>query len=87
MSKDYNITYWANGFGIWHAKATFTIALGNTGEAERVVANAAKTAKKIIRREIQERMNAKTRRLSYAVVDNELQLGSGRLVSITWAEK
>lgn len=87
MSKDYEITYWADGFNRWYAKATFTVALGNTGEAEVILARARKKAKKIIRREIQERMFGKVKRLSYEVVANEFQLGSGRLVSITWAEK
>ena len=87
MSKDYSITYWADGFGRWHAKAHFTVALGNTGEADRCFANAERAAKKVIRREIQERMADKVKRLSYEVVANEFQLGSGCLKSITWAEK
>jgi hypothetical protein len=87
MSKHYSINSWADGFGRWYAKAHFTVALGNTGVADKCFANAERAAKKLIRNEIQERMGDKVRRLSYEVVANELQLGSGRLVSITWAEK
>jgi hypothetical protein len=87
MSKDYEIIYWADGFARWYAKATFETALGNTSEAIAILAKAEKKAKQVIRREIQERMNAKVRRLSYEVVANETQLGSGRVISITWAEK
>lgn len=87
MSKDYEITYWADGFARWYAKATFETPLGNTPEAKTILANAERKIKKIIRREIQDRMFGKVKRLSYEVVANETQLGSGRLVSITWAEK
>lgn len=83
--KDFEILYWANGFGVWHAKAVFAVPLGNTWEAEKVFLRAEKKAKQVIRREIQARMNDKVRRLAYKITENK-ELGTGQLVSITWAE-
>jgi hypothetical protein len=86
--KDYTLTTWANGFGIWHCRIDFAYpGLGNTGEAERVAANAIRAAKRKIRREIEEQENINIKRLSYEVKANETQLGSGRLLSLTIAEK
>jgi hypothetical protein len=45
-SKDYELNVYADGFGKWHAKATFTPPLGNTGEAERVWDNARRAARR-----------------------------------------
>lgn len=87
MPKDYKLTAWANGFGIWHCEIFFTTPLGNTWEAERVAANAMKAAKRRIRAEIADRMGSKPKRLSYEVKFNKVALGSGRLSSLTIAEK
>ena len=84
--KDYEITYWANGFGRWFAKADFVVPLGNTGEAMKVLFSAEKKAKQIIRREIADRMFDRPKRLSYEVTANE-EMGCGHLLSVTWAER
>jgi hypothetical protein len=87
MSKDYSITYWADGFARWHAKVTFKPALGNTPEAIAIFPKAEKKAKQIIRREIQERNYEKVRRLSYKLVNHERDFFSGKLISVTWSDK
>lgn len=87
MAKSYTINTYANGFGMWCAEIVFSPPLGNTGEAERVAAYAVKNAKKQIRQEIQERMSAKTRRLSYEVSGNSFEPGLGRLRTLIISEK
>lgn len=85
--KDYRLNAYADGFGVWHCEIFFTTPLGNTGEADRVAFNAMAAAKRKIRQEIADRMAGRPRRLAYQVVKNESQLGSGRLLSLTIAEK
>ena len=87
-SKDYRLNAYADGFGVWHCEIFFAYpGLGNTGEAERVANNGLRAAKRLIRAEIADRMASRPRRLAYQVVKNESQLGSGRLLSLTIAEK
>ena len=86
-SQDYEVTSWADGFGNWHAKATFTVPLGNTGEAERVAENAQRSCRRVIRNEVTYRMAGRPRRLSYYVSGNEFEPGIGRLKSITISEQ
>jgi hypothetical protein len=86
-SKDYKLNTYADGFGVWHSEITFTPPIGNTGEAERVAANAMQNAKRHIRQAIQERQSGKVRRLSYKVSHNKTELGIGRLASLTICEK
>jgi hypothetical protein len=86
--KDYKLNTYADGFGVWHSEITFSYpGMGNTWEAEIVISNAMKNAKREIRKAITERTSAKVRRLSYKVSDNTTQLGSGRLTSLTITEK
>ena len=86
--KDYKTTIWADGFHRWHARADFTQPLGNTGEAERVASNALKTMKRQIRKAMLEREEiARDYRLSYAVIDNGFQYGTGCLTFLEIAEK
>lgn len=86
-SKNYTLNAYADGFAVWHCEIFFTTPLGNTGEAERVLLNALAAAKRRIRAEIAERMAGKVKRLAYEVKTNKLELGSGRLLSLTIAEK
>ena len=87
-SKDYKLTTWADATGKWFAKAEFTYpGLGNTGEAERVLFNARRGAWWSIRNEIRQRQGEQKFRLHLEVIDNTFELGIGRLLSITWAEK
>lgn len=85
--KDYTLNAYADNFGVWHCEIFFTTPLGNTGEAERVLLNALAAAKRKIRQEIADRMGGKPKRLSYEVKFNKVALGSGRLSSLTIAEK
>ena len=43
--RDYTITTWADGFGVWHARADFPYGCGNTGDGERLLANARRAAR------------------------------------------
>lgn len=83
----YQVTLWADGFGRWHARASFSPALGNTGEAQRVAANAIATAKRKIRQALAARQGQPLGRLGYAVTDNTFTPGLGTLSSITISEK
>jgi hypothetical protein len=86
-AKDYKLNTYADGFGVWHCEITFSYpGMGNTWEAERVISNAMKNAKREIRKAITERTSARVRRLSYKVSDNTAQPGSGRLTSLTITE-
>ena len=85
--KHYKINTFANGFGIWYADILFSSPIGNTGEAERIISNAIKNAKRAIRREIQERLDPKkARRLSYEIVSSN-QLSTNQLTAIRIREK
>ena len=91
-SKNYTMSLWADGFGIWHAKAVFSPPLGNTGEAERVFENAKKTAWRQIRAEILQRQHRDITVKDLApirleVADNTLEPGLGRLRAIEWRER
>ncbi len=86
-AKDYKLNIYANGFGIWHAEIVFTPPIGNTGEADRVAANAMRNAKRHIRQAIQERQASKVRRLAYKVSANTSEPGIGRLATLTICEK
>lgn len=86
--KDYTLLVWANGFGVWHCKATFKVALGNTPEAEQIAAKAVDRARREIRKALNERgLIGKGFRNSYQVKENETEPGTGRLMSLTIAEK
>ena len=47
--RDYTITTWADGFGVWHARADFPYGCGNTGDGERLLANARRAARGAVR--------------------------------------
>jgi hypothetical protein len=77
--------------------------LGNTAEAERLAHNAIRSAKRAIRDAVisqnlcdmietklakaEWRDEVSPKRLAYEVVSNETQLGTGRMLSLTIAEK
>ena len=84
--KDYKLSTYADGFGIWHCHIVYPIALGNTGEAEAIVSNSMRAAKRAIRAAMVERMEpVKTKRLSYKVAANDTA-SDNRLRSLTIAE-
>jgi hypothetical protein len=84
--EDYKLNTYADGFGIWHCQITYLIALGNTGEAEAIISNSMRAAKRAIRAAIVERCNTKRiRRLSYKVAANDTA-SDNRLRSLTIAE-
>lgn len=86
--RAYSVNVFADGFGRWKAAISFNVPLGNTAEADRVAANAIANAKKQIRAAIVERQQPKeTRRLSYEVIDNKMELGTSRLLALTIAER
>lgn len=86
--RAYRINTYADGFGRWKAEIVFNVPLGNTGEADRVADNAIANARKQIRAAIVARQAPKqTRRLSYEVIDNKMELGTSRLLALTIAEK
>jgi hypothetical protein len=88
-SKDYKLEIWADGFGVWYARADFTEpGLGNTGEAERVLFNARRGAHWAIKNAVNLRQGQPMGKLKLEVIENKTDLsGIGRLVSITWKEK
>lgn len=90
MSKDYSLTLWADGFANWHAKAIFTIPLGNTIDAYFVLENARAAARRAIRREILARSPRDATAQDLArirvKVSANSSLGTGQLTTITWKE-
>lgn len=84
----YTVTAWADGFGRWHAKANFSPALGNTGDAERVANRALATMRRTIRENLQARQGAPLpARLRYGVTANTFTPGIGTLSSLTISER
>ena len=71
--KDYKLTTSANGYGIWQCDIQYAYpGLGNTLMAELVFERSLRSAKRSIRRAIQERSANKVRRLRYRVKANEI---------------
>jgi hypothetical protein len=85
MAKDYSITAWTDGFGIWHAKASFHTGLGNSGEAEAIKMNALRNCKRTIRREIVSRETQPVKGLQYEISENKID-NMNRMWSITVRE-
>ena len=96
--RDYTITTWADGCGVWHARADFPYGCGNTGDGERLFKNARRAARAAIVRELveRERTTRETERdarrrmsacLRLKIVANRERPSSGALASITWAER
>jgi hypothetical protein len=84
--QDYKLDTYANGFGIWHCHIVYPIALGNTGQAEAIIAKSIRAAKRAIRAAIVERMEpTPCKRLSYKVAANDTA-SDNRLRSLTIAE-
>ena len=84
--KDYVISTWADGYGVWYAKADFTSPMGNTGAAETIKWNALQACKRAIRRELKERQSQPLKRLAYEVHDNDID-SLNRMWSITVKER
>ena len=82
----YDLTTWANGFGIWHCRADFHFGVGNTGEAEKLKYRALDSAKRAIRRELKLREGDKLGRLRYEIAENDID-SLNRLWSITVRER
>jgi len=82
----YTIDSWANGYGIWHARAVFAMGVGNTPEAERLKYNALAQCKRRIREELKARQGQPLGRLRYEISDNYVD-PQNRMWSITVKEK
>lgn len=83
---DYKLMTYGGYAGEWYCRITYPIALGNTGEAEAIIAKSMRAAKRAIRREIVLRMEpVETKRLSYKVAANDIA-SDNRLRSLTIAE-
>ena len=84
----YQLTTWADGFGVWHCRADFdSPGVGNSPEGEAIKFRALAACKRKIRVELALREAPRTlTRLSYHVVANKLD-SLNRMWSITVAEK
>ena len=73
MNKDkgYELATSANGFGVWQCHITYPIALGNSYEALKIIERSHTSARRAIRKAIQERSATKVRRLRYRVKAND----------------
>ena len=84
--EDYKLNTYADGFGLWHCRIVYPIALGNTGQAEAIRHKSMRAAKRAIRAAIVDRCNTtRIRRLSYKVAANELD-AMNRMHGLTIAE-
>lgn len=70
--KNYKLTTYGGYQGEWYCRIDYPIALGNSGEAEAIIYNSIRSAKKSIRRAIVERNDQPVRRLRYKVLRNDL---------------
>ena len=82
----YTIESWADGYGLWYARALFGSGVGNTPEAERLKHNAVAQCKRRIREELKERNTQPLRRLRYEISNNNID-SMNRMWSITVKEK
>ena len=69
--KNYQLNTYANGFGVWQCAITYPEGLGNTGEAERIIWNSIRAARRTIRKAITQRNAQPVRRLRYKVASND----------------
>jgi hypothetical protein len=69
--KNYKLNTYANGFGVWQCAITYPEGLGNTGEAERIIWNSIRAARRSIRKAITQRNAQPLRRLRYKVATND----------------
>jgi len=82
----YAIDAWANGYGVWHARAVFGSGVGNTPEGERMKHNAVAQCKRRIREEIKARQGQPLGRLRYEIANNYID-PQNRMWSITVKEQ
>jgi hypothetical protein len=84
--SDYKLATSANGFAIWQCAITYEYpGLGNSPEAIAIIDRSIRSAKRSIRREIQERNANKVRRLRYRVKANDID-AMNRLHGVTIEE-
>ena len=84
--SDYKLTTSANGYGVWQCAVTYEYpGLGNSPEALSIIERSHKSARRSIRRAIEERSATKVRRLRYRVKANDLD-AMNRLHGITIEE-
>ena len=84
--SDYKLTTSANGYGVWQCAITYEYpGLGNSPEALAVIDRSLRSAKRSIRRAIEERNEYKVRRLRYRVKANDV-CHMNRLWSLTIEE-
>lgn len=70
--SDYKLTTSANGYGVWQCEITYPYpGLGNSYEALKIIERSHISARRSIRRAIQERSATKVRRLRYRVKAND----------------
>ena len=82
--RDYTVTTWADGYGLWHARVSCTgLGWGNTSEAPHHSVHRER-ARRAIKRELEARGEGCI--LSLHVVDNEID-HMNLLRSITFAER
>lgn len=67
MSRNYTIQTWADGFGRWHARITFT---GGAATYSKRIDKGIAAGKRAIRTEINARTNQRDYRLSYHEVSS-----------------
>jgi hypothetical protein len=71
--SDYKLATSANGFGIWECAIKYEYpGLGNSSEAIAIIERSIRSAKRSIRRELQQRNATKVGRLRYRVKANDV---------------
>jgi hypothetical protein len=84
--SNYKLTTSANGNGVWQCAITYPYpGLGNSPEAIAIIERSHASARRSIRRAIQERNANKVRRLRYRVKANDLD-AMNRLHGLTIEE-
>jgi hypothetical protein len=84
--NNYKLNTYANGFGVWQCAITYPYpGLGNSYEALKIMELSHASARRSIRRAIQERSATKVGRLSYRVTANDLD-AMNRLHGLTIQE-
>ena len=84
-NKGYELATTANGFGVWQCHIIYPIGLGNSYEALKIIERSHASARRAIRKAIQERNATKVRRLRYRVKANDY-CHMNRLWSLTIEE-
>lgn len=83
--RGYSLHFWADGYGVWHGRAEFCPALGNTWEADAVIDRARAALIRGMRNRIRARQVAPLGRMTWDT-ETGVNPSTNRIYSLTMKE-